>query len=175
MPDTVVQDPSQFRRLQGIDVRDDADTNTLSDAFNVYIDSADRLTRPKAPLSIVDWPVAGSEAAPITPAVKSAVYMVDQSGSEVYATINSIENATVTSATVSSGVISINGTGLQYFEVVMLMKVTGDQCFMSGIDFTASSNAGGTIITCTATSTYLVSGDHIVIWLPTQVLTIDVT
>ena len=175
MPRTSVDDPRRFDRFQGIDVRDDAESNTLSDAVNITVDEAGRLTRPKYPSRLSD---GGTEAVPATPPVKSAASMYDSNGNEVSASINTIEDPALAAPpkniTVDvSGIVTIRGTNLLYVEKVLLMKVTEDQCFMSGLDFTVTASAAS--IVCTATSTWLVKGDKAVIWMPTCILagTID--
>lgn len=169
MPKTDVQDPRRFDRFQGIDVRDDAEGNTLSDAVNVTVDVAGRLTRPKYPTRITD---AGTESAPVTPSVKSAASMYDKNGVSVDASINTIEGGSLVDAHVAASVVTITGTNLKYAERVLLLGES-DQCFMSGLDFTITATASS--IVCTATSTTLIVGNYVVVWMPTTILSIAIT
>jgi hypothetical protein len=168
MPRSNVDDPRTFKRIQGIDIRDDADANSLSDAVNVEIDSAGRLSRPDGPTRLSGQ--SGTEAAPATPAIQGAAYMADQNGNEVTIDISSVSSSTVTAASVSTGSLVITGTGLQYVEKVLVMAhETPYRCYMSGVDFAVTPATAGTSFTCSSGLT-AIAGDHVIVWCPTQVL-----
>ena len=168
MPRTTVDDPRTFKRIQGIDIRDDADANSLSDAFNVEIDNAGRLTRPDGPTRLSGQ--SGTEAVPATPAIQGAAYMADQNGNEVTIDISSVSTSTVTSASVATGSLVVGGTGLQYVEKVLVMRAASPyRCYMSGVDFTVTPATTGLSFTCSSGLT-ATAGDHVIVWGPTQVL-----
>lgn len=175
MPRSNVDDPRTFKRIQGIDIRDDADANSLSDAVNVEIDSAGRLSRPDGPTRLsgqymADGTTPATEAVPRTPAYQGAAYMADQNGNEVVIDISSVSSSTVTAASVSTGSLVITGTGLQYVEKVLVMAhETPYRCYMSGVDFTVTPATDGKSFACSSGLT-AIAGDHVIVWCPTQVL-----
>lgn len=180
MPRGPVDDPRTFKRIQGIDIRDDADANTLSDAVNVEIDTAGRLSRPSGPTRLTgqymaDGTTPATEAVPRTPAIQGAAYMADQNGNEVTVDMTAVSVSTVTKASIVAGALYVEGTGLQYVEKVLSMAhKTPYRCYLSGVDFTITPALDGKSFTCSTDVTAIVD-DHVIVWCPTQVFTVVVT
>jgi len=114
MPRTDVTDVRQFDKFQGIDVRDDAESNTASDMLNLVIDSTGRLTRAKESEAIGSY---GSK--------KSGFYFASYDDEEITAEIDdlsippSIGNLTQTTITANG---SYANKCFNYVESVLLIS-----------------------------------------------------
>ena len=146
MPRTDITEVRRFDKFQGIDVRDDAESNTAADILNLVIDSTGRLTRAKEAEAIPNY----------TEDIKDAYYYADNNGVEVNANVDTVIEAPqidrIESETSSNVKIYAKGDYKDkcFDDVNKIILLKSRYALISGEDFTFSlkTESGTQVLDC---------------------------